>query len=167
VTLVHQSFRGNYVAQLASAFDYHIVRTSGSRSSIAETVKAIKQGYSGFIAVDGPQGPPHRTKLGTIYIALRAGAKIVPLTLKARRGFVLSRRWDSHFIPLPFNKITIFVGECIDVRSGDSLEAKMDEVNRSLLELTNERRKRIGVNPRTRESIQIPRKCLNLVQTRL
>jgi hypothetical protein len=141
VALVHLSFRGNYVAQLASAFNYHIVRTPRDGRSILELVKAIKQGYSAFIAVDGPQGPPHKTKPGTIYIALRAGAKIVPLTLEARRGLGLSRRWDNHFIPLPFNNITVFVGKSIDVKPGDSLEAKVEEVTRSLLELTNERTK--------------------------
>ncbi len=174
VALVHLSFRGNYVAQLASAFNYQIVRTPGGGRSMLELVKAIKQGYSGFIAVDGPQGPLHKTKPGTIYIARKAGAKIVPLTLEARRGLVLSRRWDNHFIPLPFNNITVVVGKSIDVKPGDSIEAKVEEVTRSLLELTNERRKshfsqlrhfqlmrrkaRKGVNPQTRKTIQIPAK---------
>lgn len=141
VALVHLSFRGNYIAQLASAFNYHIVRMPGGGRSMLELVKVIKQGYSGFIAVDGPQGPPHKTKPGTIYIARKAGAKIVPLTIKARRGLVLSRRWDNHFIPLPFNNITVFVGKSIDVKPGDSLEAKVEEVTSSLLQLTSERRK--------------------------
>jgi len=141
VALVHLSFRGNYIAQLFSAFNYHIVRTSKSGRSILELVRAIKQGYSGFIAVDGPHGPPHKTKLGTIYIAQKARAKIVPLTIEARRGFALSRRWDNHFIPLPFNNITVFIGKSIDVKPGDSLEAKGEEVNKSLLELTNARGK--------------------------
>ncbi|MFQ5835295.1 MAG: lysophospholipid acyltransferase family protein [bacterium] len=139
--LVHLSFRGNYIAQLASAFNYHIVQTPRAGRSILELVKVIKKGYSGFIAVDGPQGPPHKTKPGTIYIARKAGAKIVPLTIEARRGLALSRRWDNHFIPLPFNNITVFVGKSIDVEPDDSIEAKVEEVTRSLLESTNERRK--------------------------
>jgi len=141
VALVHLSFRGNYIAQLFSAFNYHIVRTSKSGRSILELVKAIKQGYSGFIAVDGPHGPPYKTKLGTIYIARKAEAEIVPLSIEARRGFTLSKRWDNHFIPLPFNDITVFIGKSIDVKPSDSLKAKGEEVNRSLLELTNGRRK--------------------------
>lgn len=136
VGLIHLSFRGNYVAELASAFNYQIVRTSRNGRSILELIKKIKQGYSGFIAVDGPQGPPHRTKPGTIYIAQRAKAMIVPLTIKAHRGVVLSKRWDKHFIPLPFNKITVFIGRPIEVKPEDSLKTKAREVNRSLLELT-------------------------------
>lgn len=136
VGLVHLSFRGNYVAELASAFNYHIVRTSRNGRSILELIQKIKQGYPGFIAVDGPQGPPYKTKPGTIYIAQRAKAMIVPLTIKAHRALVLGKRWDKHFIPLPFNKITVFIGRPIEVKPGDSLETKTREVNRSLLELT-------------------------------
>lgn len=133
VTLVHLSFRGNYIAQLASAFNYHIVRTSGNGRSILELIKKIEEGYLGFIAADGPQGPSYKTKPGTIYIAQRAKAMIVPLTIKAHRGLVLGKRWDKHFIPLPFNKITVFIGKPIDVKPGDSLKTKAMEVNRSLL----------------------------------
>jgi len=142
VALVHFSFRGNCIAQLASAFNYHIVRTHRGGRSIIELIKAIEQGYSGFIAVDGPQGPHHRTKPGTIYIARKSGAKIIPLTIEAHRGLVMSGRWDNHFIPLPFNNITVFVGKSIDVKPDDSLEAKVEEVNRSLLKLTNEKKRR-------------------------
>ncbi|GAH20761.1 unnamed protein product, partial [marine sediment metagenome] len=39
--------------------------------------------YLGFIAADGPQGPSYKTKPGMIYIAQRAKAMIVPLTIKA------------------------------------------------------------------------------------
>lgn len=141
VALVHWSFRGNYVAQLASAFNYHIVRTPRGGRSILEFVKAIKQGYPGFIAVDGPQGPSHKTKPGIICIARKAGAKIVPLTLESRRGLVLGKRWDNHFIPLPFNNIIVCVGKSIDVKPGDFLKAKAEEVTRSLLELSNKTRK--------------------------
>ncbi len=136
VALVHLSFRGNYIAQLASAFNYHIIRTSRNRRSILELAQKIEEGYSGFIATDGPQGPPYKTKPGTIYIAQRTKAMIVPLTIKAHRGLVLGKRWDRHFIPLPFNKITVFIGRPIEVKPGDSLKTKAMEVNRSLLELT-------------------------------
>jgi len=136
VVLVHWSLRGNYIAHLFSTFNYRIVRTSGNGRAIRELIDMIKQGHSGFIAVDGPEGPAQQTKPGIIYIAQKVGAKIVPLTLEARRGFILRRRWDHHFIPLPFNDITVFFGKCIDVEPGDSLEVKGEEVTRSLLALT-------------------------------
>ncbi len=136
VALVHLSFRGNYVAELFSAFNYHIVRTSKNGRPILKFIKKIEEGYSGFIATDGPRGPSYRTKPGTIYIAQKAKAMIVPLTIKAHRGLVLGRRWDRHFIPLPFNRITVFIGKPIEVKPGDSLKTKAMEVNRSLLELS-------------------------------
>ena len=134
VALVHLSFRGNYVAELASALNYRIVRISTrNRRSVLQLMEKIQEGYPGFIAVDGPQGPPYRVKPGMIHIAQRTKAVIVPLTIKARRGLVLGRRWDRHFIPLPFNRIVVFIGRPIEVKSNDSLKTKVMEVNRSLM----------------------------------
>jgi len=132
VALVHSSFRGNYIAQLFSAFNYRVVRTSRGARSIVELIKAIKQGYSGFIAVDGPHGTPHKARPGTIYIAQRAKALIVPLTITVHRGLILSTRWDRHVIPLPFSKITVFIGTPIEIKPQDSLKTKALEVTRSL-----------------------------------
>lgn len=141
VVLVHSSFRGNYVAQLASAFNYRIVRTPRHGRSIMSFIKAIKEGYSGFIAVDGPLGPPHEAKLGTILIARKLGAKIIPLGVQAQRGLLLRKRWDNHYIPLPFNDITVSVGEPIVVKADDSLQLKGEEVTKSLFELSKMKRK--------------------------
>ncbi len=136
VTLVRWSFRGNYVAQLFSVFNYRIIQTSSTRKSLRELVEAIKHGHLGFIAVDGPQGPAHQTKPGIIYTAREAGAKIIPLALKTHRGFILKKRWDNHCIPLPLSNITVLLGRAIDVKPGDSLKTKGEEVTRSLLKLT-------------------------------
>lgn len=141
VVLVHSSFRGNYVAQLASAFNYRIVRTPRHGRSIMSFIRAIKQGYSGFIAVDGPLGPPRETKLGTILIARKLGAKIIPLAVQAHRGLLLRKRWDNHYIPLPFNNITVSIGEPIVVKADDSLQAKGEEVTKSLFELSKMKKK--------------------------
>ncbi|MQY59206.1 MAG: DUF374 domain-containing protein [Clostridia bacterium] len=135
VALVHSSFRGDFMAQLASVFKYRIVRISRHRRSIMPFIRAIKEGYPGFIAVDGPLGPPRETKAGAIHVARKSGAEIIPLAVEARRGFLLNR-WDNHCIPLPFNNITVFIGKPIVVKDGDSLEVKREEVTSSLLELT-------------------------------
>ena len=123
------------MAELASVFKYRIVRISRHRRSIIPFIRAIKEGYPGFIAVDGPLGPPRETKAGAIYIARKSGAKIVPLAVQARRGFLLNR-WDNHYIPLPFNNIIVSIGRPIVVKEGDSLKVKREEVTRTLLELT-------------------------------
>ncbi len=135
VALVHSSFRGDFMAQLASVFKYRTVRISRHRRSIMPFIRAIKEGYPGFIAVDGPLGPLHETKAGAIHIARKSGAKIIPLAVQARRGLLLNR-WDNHCLPLPFNNITISIGKPIVVKDGDSFELKREEVTNSLLELT-------------------------------
>ena len=69
------------------------------------------------------------------------GAKIIPLAVEARRGFLLRKRWDNHCIPLPFNNITISIGKPIAVKADDSVQAKGEEVTRSLFQLTKMARK--------------------------
>ena len=136
VGLVHFSFRGNYIAELATVFNYHIVRTSKGGRSIWQLIKKIEEGYSGFIAIDGPRGPAYQTKPGTIYIAKKTKATIIPLNIKAHRGITLRRRWDKHFIPLPFNKITVVIGKPIKIKPENSLTKIAMKVNGSLLRLT-------------------------------
>ena len=142
VVLVHSSFRGDFMAQLASGFRYRTVRVSRQRRSIIPFMVAIKQGYSGFIAVDGPLGPLHETKVGAVFIARKLGARIIPVRVEARRGVMLNR-WDNHCIPLPFNNFTLFVGKPIVVKSGDSLGEKRAEVTSSLLGLAQLNRERV------------------------
>lgn len=142
VALVDSSFRGDYIAQLASAFNYRIARTPKGGRSIQQFIRAIKQGHSGFIAVDGPQGPPHETKPGTLYIARKLGVKIIPIAVEVQRRLQLRKRWDNHCLPLPFGNITVSIGNSITVKAEDSLEAKGQEVTRSLFELSEAGKKR-------------------------
>ena len=157
VALVDSCFRGNYVAQLFSAFNYRVVRTSKSSRSIVELIKAIKQGYSGFIAVDGPHGPSHKTRPGTIYIAQKAKALIVPLTITAHRGLIFGKRWDHHVFPLPFSKITVSIGTPIEIGPDDSLEIKALQVTRSLQSTDRDEKRTIlaQIGPNIAQSLGI------------
>lgn len=157
VALVDSCFRGNYVAQLFSAFNYRVVRTSKSSRSIVELIKAIKQGYSGFIAVDGPHGPSHKTRPGTIYIAQKAKALIVPLTITAHRGLIFCKRWDHHVFPLPFSKITVSIGTPIEIGPDDSLEIKALQVTRSLQSTDRDEKRTIlaQIGPNIAQSLGI------------
>jgi len=157
VALVDSCFRGNYVAQLFSAFNYRVVRTSKNSRSIVELIKAIKEGYSGFIAVDGPHGPSHKTRPGTIYIAQRAKALIVPLTITAHRGLIFAKRWDHHVFPLPFSKITVSIGTPIEIDPDDSLEIKALQVTRSLQSTDRDEKRTIlaQIGPNIAQSLGI------------
>ena len=157
VALVDSCFRGNYVAQLFASFNYRVVRTSKSSRSILELLKAIKQGYSGFIAVDGPHGPSHKTRPGTIYIAQKAKALIVPLTITAHRGLIFGKRWDHHVFPLPFSKITVSIGAPIEIGPDDSLEIKALQVTRSLQSTDRDEKRTIlaQIGPNIAQSLGI------------
>ena len=136
IFLVEASLRGNCISELAKRSGFQVIRANSSYQAIREMLKMIKDGYKAFITVDGPQGPAYEAKPGTIYLAKKSKAKIIPLSIVAKKGIFL-KRWDNHFLPLPFNRVVIFVGKPIEVKVNDSVKLKTDEVRKSLMKLSS------------------------------
>ncbi|MCD6231132.1 DUF374 domain-containing protein [Candidatus Aerophobetes bacterium] len=135
IGLVEASFRGNYISELAKRSGFQIIKTNNSYHAIREMLRMIKDGYKAFITVDGPLGPAYEVKPGTTYLARKSKAKIIPLSIVARRG-ILTKRWDNHFLPFPFNRVIIYVGKPIEVRPNDSIKLKNKEIKKSLMKLS-------------------------------
>ncbi len=72
-------------------------------------LKAIAQGYSIGLAVDGPKGPLHSVKAGVFVISGRSGKKIFPVGIYYSKKLSLGFRWDKYRVPLPFSKVCIYV----------------------------------------------------------
>ena len=108
--LISQSRDGNRFAKLAQSLGYDVFRGSSSRgqSEIKHLLKALKNGNSAGMALDGPKGPALIAKPGTKWLAEKAEVPLVEIKVKYSRTFRLNS-WDRTFIPLPFSKITIFV----------------------------------------------------------
>ena len=64
---------------------------------------------------DGPRGPQHEFKAGTVLMARIAGVPIVPIGCAADRAWYLEKRWDRFMIPKPFARIVVAVGEPVPV----------------------------------------------------
>jgi lysophospholipid acyltransferase (LPLAT)-like uncharacterized protein len=60
------------------------------------------------MALDGPRGPALEAKPGAQWLAQKAKAQFVNVSVKYSCAFRL-KSWDKTFIPLPFSKITIFL----------------------------------------------------------
>ncbi|MCD6472021.1 DUF374 domain-containing protein [Candidatus Aerophobetes bacterium] len=136
IFLVEASLRGNCISELVKRFGFQVVQANSSYQTIREMLKIIKNGYKIFITVDGPKGPVCEVKPGAIYLAKKSKAKIIPLSIVAKRGIFL-KRWDNHFFPLPFNRVVIFVGKPIEVKVNDSVKLKTEEVRKSLMKLSS------------------------------
>jgi len=93
-------------------FGIHAVRGTASddgAKALVRMIQAVKQGWDFGITPDGPRGPLMELKPGTIALARKTGAWIVPVTLAFDRQFEL-KTWDRMVIPLPFATCTIQYG---------------------------------------------------------
>ncbi len=104
-------------------------------------IRQMKQGKSLYLNPDGPYGPTHEPKKGVVFIARKAGALIVPAGAYTAAGFRIPR-WDRYLVPFPFSRITVVLGEPMEVSPSTDLEVarvalreRMNEVERAAEEL--------------------------------
>lgn len=92
-------------------------------------------GYSLVVTPDGPWGPYRVAKPGALIVARQSGLAILPVAVRARPAFRLTRRWDRQLVPLPFSRIDLVVGEALTLPAGaplrpltPTLQAALDDV---------------------------------------
>lgn len=66
------------------------------------------------MTVDGPKGPPYKSKNGIIDLAKKAQVQVLPMTAVGERYWQL-RSWDKLRIPKPFSRVAVCYGEPIKV----------------------------------------------------
>lgn len=100
-------------------------------------IRQMQQGKSLCLNPDGPYGPSHEPKGGVVFIARKAGALIVPAGAFTATGIRLPR-WDRYTIPFPFSRITVVLGEPLEVRPQDDpdqmraiVRERLNEVERA------------------------------------
>ena len=105
---------GEIGAKMIELFGATAIRGSSSKTG-AQALRDIylaivKQKLTIGTAPDGPRGPAFQFKQGWITLAQLSGAPIVPIAYSADRSWQL-KTWDHFFIPKPFAKIAIAIGE--------------------------------------------------------
>ncbi|HEX2255023.1 MAG TPA: lysophospholipid acyltransferase family protein [Thermoanaerobaculia bacterium] len=108
--------------------------TRGGTQALRGAVRALQGGTGLYQLADGPKGPPHRAKPGTVLAAGMAGAPLVPLAFAADRAWRLGS-WDRLVIPKPFARVAVAVGEPQEVPrrlAGEALEARLAALDQAL-----------------------------------
>jgi lysophospholipid acyltransferase (LPLAT)-like uncharacterized protein len=118
-------------------FGIHAVRGTASddgAKALVRMIQAVRQGWDFGITPDGPRGPLMELKPGTIALARKTGAWIVPVTLAFDRCFEL-KTWDRMVIPYPFATCIVRFGQpylvlpkAEDGAEGIRLQREMDEL---------------------------------------
>ena len=96
------------------ALGLRTARGSSSRGGVKALLQAARimrdEHYNTCTPVDGPKGPRHQVKDGSVFLAMRTPAHIVPLRAFMEKAKVF-RSWDRFQLPLPFSRVHIVFGE--------------------------------------------------------
>ncbi len=103
----------------------------GTARQLISLVREVKKGKHCYITPDGPEGPAYVIKPGVAFIAQKARGLILPFGAYARHGYRLPR-WDTYVIPYPFSRISIHVGQPIEVPPKVDLTAVTDSLTNVL-----------------------------------
>ena len=122
--LVSEHGDGRLAAALLENLSIKTVGGSSSKGGAKALItmsRRVKAGQHAAICPDGPKGPHQETKPGIIKLASITGAPIVPIAFQAKDTWSFSS-WDSMFIPKPFSKARLHMGERIHIEPDLSKE---------------------------------------------
>ncbi len=111
--MVSASRDGEYLARVAEQFGFETVRGSKNKKGVQglkAMLRAVQNGRSAAIVADGSQGPPRIVQAGSILLAARTGAPIIPMVFAASRYYTINS-WDKTIIPKPFSRIDFYYGK--------------------------------------------------------
>lgn len=132
-----------YAALVSKSRDGEILSTLTNSYSIGSTIRvahdARKNALDGainylsnnkgilIVTPDGPKGPVHRMKKGSVYLAKGSGATIIPLNWSTSHAWHINS-WDRMAIPKPFSTIKVVFGEPIRLQESKKLPSKEEVV---------------------------------------
>ncbi|MEO6098127.1 MAG: DUF374 domain-containing protein [Fibrobacteria bacterium] len=126
--LISRSPDGGWAADACARFGYRVHRGSSSRGSMGglREIALGMQSGSGLagMVLDGPRGPRRQPKEGSLWLARRAHVPVVPVRIEALWAIRL-KSWDRCLIPLPFAKVTVYLGKPFHPESPAEIGAAM------------------------------------------
>jgi len=127
--------------------------TRGGARALMMLKKRLDAGKVVSISVDGPKGPHECVKAGAVFLARKTGIPLMPVSAGFRPSIRLKRSWDRSFVPVPFSRVSVVVGEPIHVRQdgGDDVIAAEQARLRDVLLDLGARADRVAFDGRTDE----------------
>jgi lysophospholipid acyltransferase (LPLAT)-like uncharacterized protein len=110
----------------------------GASASVRSLMTALESGLDIGITPDGPKGPAREIKSGVMFLALKLGVPILPISNAQSNRLVFKRSWDRFHLPMPFGRAAVVYGEPIRVMPGDDLVLKAAELKTCLDAITLE-----------------------------
>jgi lysophospholipid acyltransferase (LPLAT)-like uncharacterized protein len=117
--LISASRDGDLIADLTRRFGFEVVRGSSSRlgaSALRELENVLASGRDVLITPDGPRGPAYDFGPGTVFLAQKTGAAVVPINMEFSSCWRVNS-WDGFILPRPFAKVRVIFGPARRVRA--------------------------------------------------
>lgn len=124
--LVSPSRDGELIERVVAGLGARVMRGSANRTgarALRELYNTMRAGASPIIHPDGPHGPAHAAKSGSLLLAQMTGAPMLPMSFAADRYWQLGS-WDRLIIPRPFARITLCIGPPLMVARHDHIDAR-------------------------------------------
>ncbi|WP_182482260.1 lysophospholipid acyltransferase family protein [Henriciella barbarensis] len=106
-------------------------KDKGGAAAVAETSRRLRSGSVVCLTPDGPRGPAEAVQPGTLIMAQRTDALIIPYALDCRPVFRLDT-WDRFMIPLPFTKGAMILGSPLSVNRSVGKEERLRQIEEAM-----------------------------------
>ncbi len=142
--LVSASRDGALLVGLMQRFGFDVVRGSSSRlgaSAVLQLANVLVSGSDVGITPDGPRGPVYELGPGTIFLAQKTGAGVVPVQMEYSSCWRL-KTWDRFILPRPFSKVRVIFGPVHRVKrtnTPEEFEAERLRLQNAMLALVERR----------------------------
>ncbi len=135
--LISLSKDGEVASSLCQSLGYIVHRGSSSKGSLSG-LRSLLRGIQNQshnspnvligMALDGPRGPRHTIKGGTLWLSQKTHSPLIPIFLTAKPSIRLST-WDQTVIPWPFAKIKVKIGSPFFPKSEQEILAAMQALS--------------------------------------
>jgi len=122
--LISLSSDGELVAAVAEEFGMKPIRGSSSKGGARAFLNMVRsvqnENAQVLITADGPKGPARQIKDGTVQLALKTRAYVIPISWSGSQVKILEKSWDRFLIPLPFGRIHFAYGQPLQIAADDA-----------------------------------------------
>ena len=135
---ISQSADGELIAEVVRHTRARAVRGSSSRGgarALRGLVRAVRDGWSAAITLDGPRGPKFTIQPGFTVLARRCGIPVYPLAVAVRDAWT-ANSWDEFVVPKPGTHVSLAVGTPLLASDYDEVPLFCDDLRDALFEAT-------------------------------
>ncbi|MCK5843412.1 MAG: lysophospholipid acyltransferase family protein [Victivallales bacterium] len=136
--MISASRDGQYLANIIKYFGIDTVRGSTSKrgaTALREAIACLESGRNVSITPDGPRGPKYKMSKGPVILASKTGVSVLPIEV-SYSSYWEARSWDNFRIPKPWAKVTLTLGDPINIPRELS-DAEIEEWRRLLEQKLN------------------------------